>query len=262
MVIFYQVVVKPLTSKVLADEPCPVCGKKGGVQVTLYSRYISALLPVFGLGTRTGVHCGLCSHEIKNPQASVFAKQQYSPAIAAAITDIRRTYKRSLWQLLYPWTLCWCFLLLIAVAWFAGAGRRHRDANNRALLANPQPGDIYKARWDDAAGADHGMLVKLNRIEGDTMYVALGAHSIPVSFNADDWAKLSSQSETFGPQELKVSYSRFKASSDFYEYLPPAPPVSDEQFTVNRNSDRVPLTYKGQVAAKGSVNFDVVERKQ
>jgi hypothetical protein len=253
MIVFYQIVTKPLTAKNLPDETCPVCGQKGGVQVTLYMRYISALLPVFGLGSRTGVHCSLCSHEIKNPDAPLFTKQQYSPTIAAAIKDIKETYKRTLWQQLYPFSMCWLFLLLIIVAFIFGQGAKQRMATTRELLAHPQPGDIYKSSWSDTESSQsRSLLVKFNRVSGDTMFVVLSKASVTNSYSAKDWKTLSSDDSAFDPQEYKISYPRFLETKDFFAFDP-----------ASSSPDKI--TYKGAPVAKGvggSVDFDVVERKK
>lgn len=272
MIVFYQRVTKPLTSKDLPNEPCPVCGKKGGIQVTLYMKYLACLLPVYGLGRRTGVHCSFCAHEIKKPDAPFLVKQNYSLAIVKAIKDIRASYKRSLWQLLYPWTLCWCFLLLVAVGWVYGMGARHRMSQTREFLANPRSGDIYKARWTTAPGAERGVLVKLNKIEGDTLFVSLSKKSIPVSYNADDWRAFSSEENAFLPQVYKLNLPRFKESKAFYAYAPeetnagqPADSGAPaDKFAFRKN---LPATsaYIGEPLHTGEhsdIGFDIVERKK
>ena len=239
MFIVYHSVTKPLTSKNLPDEPCPVCGKKGGIEVTLYMKYLVALLPVFGLGRRTGVHCSLCAHEIKNPDAHFLAKQNYSASIAEAIKDIRATYKRTLWQLLYPWSFCLVFLLLIGFAWLSSMRSRSRMNHTKELLADPRAGDIYRARWRDIqSSTERGVLVKLNRIEGDTMFVTISQASIPISYSASAWAALSPADDAFLPQVYKLQLSKFKESTDFFAY----PETTGTGDTADRQAQNSPFS--------------------
>jgi hypothetical protein len=253
MVYTYQIVTKPLTTRNLPDEVCPVCSRKGGVQLTLYMQYIRAFLPIYGMGRRTGVRCSLCTHEIKNPNASILAKGNYSPAIAAAIKDIRATHKRTTWQLVYPWSFWFVVLLLGGVAVVYGKVRKGQLANVKEMLMHPQPGDIYRATWhpDDPSTASKCALVKLTRIEGDTLFVVASKTSIPVSYNKKDWDAFSTADDAFDPQEYKLKYSSYKKDLDFFMYKPD-------------NVGAIQTVYVGAPMSKGesNVDFDVVERKK
>lgn len=111
--IIYQIVTKPLTSKILSDEICPVCEKKDSQELTLYMRYMAVGIPFFGMGRYTGVVCTNCGNVLKNPYSSIFAKKKYSDKVASAIKDIRANHKRTLWQLLYPWSIWFILPVLI-----------------------------------------------------------------------------------------------------------------------------------------------------
>lgn len=51
MVYYYEIVNKPLTTRMLPEEACPVCNKAGSVQVALSMSYISMLIPIMGILT-------------------------------------------------------------------------------------------------------------------------------------------------------------------------------------------------------------------
>lgn len=246
MIYSYRIVTKPLATKSLPNEVCPVCGKKGGVELTLYMKYLVALLPMYGLGRPTGVRCTLCTHEIKNPNAPLFAKKNYSPAIADAIQELRATHHRTTWQILYPWSFWWVMLVLIGCGLVYGQSVRHRESNLKEMLANPQPGDIYKAMWNKGTSGQYvGALVKVLRLDGDTLFVEVSKASIEMSYDKKEWSKLSGSDDAFDPQEHKLKLSTFKDKSDFFEYTP------DGQ-----------TTDMGAPVSKGDINvdFDVIER--
>ncbi|OQP44229.1 hypothetical protein A4H97_33280 [Niastella yeongjuensis] len=249
MIIFYQIVTKPLVAKQLPDESCPVCGKKGGVEITLYMRYIRAFLPIFGMGRITGVHCGLCSSKIKDPGAPAFRKRTYSDNIADAIKVLRATHRRTTWQLIYPWSLCIVLLLMAGVAAVYGQIIKRGQAHTKELLANPEPGDIYRARWKSIENQTfqlNPVLVKLDHITGDTMFVLLGKKTVGNPYSKKDWEALTTNPDDFYPQEYKVQLSAFKKKTEFLLF------------------GGTPVAYTGGPLSDGTLNidFDVVLRKK
>jgi len=257
MVFFYQIVTKPLTSRALPEEVCPVCEKKGGIEIVLYMRYIRALIPIYGMGRTTGVYCRHCSHELKSPGASVFAKKKYSASIGEAIKDLRVTHKRTLWQLLYPWSFWFVmpvlFGILVLIGLFEKRGREHNVGITRELLAHPQPGDVYKASWHENDGhtrASESALVKVVRISGDTLVVLRSKTTMPGNdcFNKASWDQLPRTPDGFDATERKMKLKNFLEASDFFEY-------SD-------GKDHTGSQYLGDVLGHGDMDlkFDVVER--
>lgn len=257
MIFIYQIVTKPLTSRLIADESCPSCNEKNSLEVTLYMRYIAMGIPIFGMGRKTSVVCRNCGNVIKKTDTSIFKKRKYSDNVAAAIKDIRN-HKRTLWQLLYPWSLCFVLPVLILV--FMGiAAINKKNTNNKAkeyaaLLMNPKSGDIYKATWSEN-GMSEGVLVKLLRTNGDTMYVVRSKTKIPMSFAKEEWDKLSSDAEAFETKEYKVKkFSALKETNyaDFFQYNKDA------------NNKEYPI-YLGQVLnskCEMDLDFETIERKK
>lgn len=208
MIYVYEIVTKPLTSKIISDEICPVCNKNGCIELTLYMRYISMVIPFFGMGRKTGVVCTNCGEVLKNPDASVFAKKKYSANIEAEINQIRNNHKRTLWQLSYPWSFCIVLPLIVLIALgyskINNKSIEKKSEEYAALIANPQSGDIYKSTWSQENSQLHGTLVKLIRIDADTMYVIRSKEMIPMSFSKAEWDKLSSNADAFDSKEYKV----------------------------------------------------------
>jgi len=249
MVYAYQIVYKPLASELLHNETCPVCNKKGVLELTLYMRYISALLPVYGMGRCTGVRCTVCNEVIKSPQASVLAKKRYPESIASAIDHLRRTHKRTIWQLLYPWSLCLLLLLGMGAGLVYSRIQRYKAAKTKELIAHPQPGDVYKSIWQTHNGEGQGAKVRVARINGDTLFVVISERLMPAEANyydAKEWDKLSGTA--FSTKEFKLRLSSFTGAADFFEY--------------GANARSAQLSYIGYVLGKGvsNLSFEVVER--
>ena len=253
----YQIVTKPLTSKKLSEEICTTCNQKGGIEITLYMRYIAMGIPLFGMGRHTGVVCTNCGDVLKNPHASIFAKKKYSNTIAASIKDIRATHKRTLWQLLYPWSIWFVLpvliLILIAYGSIIREGRSERAAKYAELINYPQTGDIYKLTWSENRLSE-GVLVKLIRISGDTLFVVKSKKSIPFSFAEEEWKKLSANANDFDSKEYKIiNFSKLKEANygDFFMY------------SEDKNSN-LPI-YLGEILNNKSemdLDFETIERKK
>jgi hypothetical protein len=210
----YQIVTKPLKTQPIPDEPCLNCGRKDGVELTLYMRYIAMGIPLFGMGRHTGVYCTNCGHVIKNPHASLFAKKKYSVNIANSIKEIRQTHKRTWWQLVYPWSIWFVLpvfiLILMGITSINNKNRAEKAKEYKELLMNPLPGDIYKASWSQNLSA--GVLVKVMRISGDTMYIVKTRKYIPDNFSKDEWDKLTADPGPFETKEYKIT--KFSALKD------------------------------------------------
>jgi hypothetical protein len=258
MIVFiYQIVTKPLTSKLIVDEVCPECGKKDDIELTLYMRYIAMGIPILGMGRKTGAVCTNCGNVIKKIDTSIFSKRKYSDNVAVAIKDIRK-HKRTLWQLLYPWSLC--FVLPIIVLLFMGissinkSNTKEKAKEYAELLMHPQAGDIYKATWFEN-GISDGVLVKLLRINGDTLYVVKSKAKIPMSFSKDEWDKLSSEAGAFESKEYKVKTFSILQKTNYGDIF---------MYNKDKNNKEYPI-YLGQVLnskCEMNLDFETIERKK
>lgn len=245
MIYYYQIVNKPIAQKMLIGESCPVCNQQNTLQLTLYMKYISAIVPIFGMGRTTGVHCTVCNHIVKSQGASVFAKKNYSQNIKNEIKNLRASYKRTIWQLLYPWTGTLLFAGLVVTGLIMTRVKQFQDSKVAEILANPQAGDTYKSDWYVNNTRDKGALIKIIRISGDTIVIVRSSQLLDGAdvFGKSHWNKISD--DGFSPEEFKIKLSRF---------------LKDRQFEEFRTSAEHPL---GNVMGYGNSNyeFDVVERK-
>lgn len=255
----YQIITKPLTSRILSEEICPSCNKKGDLQLTLYMRYIALGIPFFGMGRHTGVTCTNCKNVLKNPYASIFAKKKYSNTVAAAIKNIRANHKRTLWQLLYPWSI-WFVLPFLILFLFAYGSIIKENRNDNAkkyaeLINHPQPGDIYKAMWSEENSISQGALIKLMRINGDTMYVVRSKEMIPMSFSEEEWNKLSADPGAFNTKEYKVKKFEDSKNNNLGSFF---------MYNKDENGKEYPIYLGGILNSKSEMDldFETIERKK
>jgi len=251
MVYYYEIVTKPLVSECVHGETCPICEKKDSIYVTLYMRYISALIPMFGMGRVTGVQCKACTHVLKHPGAAIFAKKNYSAEVDTVIKELRKNHKRTLWQLIYPWSFWLAILILAGVGYIYSQVRNYKTKQTQEILSHPQPGDIYKSIWsDEEASTGVGVLVKVVRVDGDTLFVVHTTNSIPFSYHKKDWSTLSTSDASFDNKQYKLNLPSFTRSKSYMEYG-----------DINGNKRSV---YRGSIVGKGHGNFDfdVIERKK
>ena len=230
MIYVYTIVTKPLTTDRLSQERCPSCGQQGGVEVTLYMRYITMIVPFFGMGRPTGVECTLCGHQIKNWRAGVFARAKWSPAVAEALKSIRANYKSTWWQRLYPWTFSIVFGTVIAGALiakpFIAASRDKVTAGNNALLDHPQVGDIYKADLFAMASGEQesskSALVKVVDVTPDTLVLVKGRQMLQFGFVDDDWKDVSHADDAFGSERYTVDLNEFLHGREAHQFYAPS----------------------------------------
>jgi hypothetical protein len=117
MLLFYDIINKPLAEKSLPSETCPYCLEKGRIKLTLYMRYCSMIIPFFGMGRPTGLDCTNCGYEIKSPNAPLFTKKNYSAAVSASIKEIKTNHKRTIWELTYPWSAFFLIFFLMIMTY-------------------------------------------------------------------------------------------------------------------------------------------------
>lgn len=216
MIYYYQIKYTPLTAKLIPNEECPVCGKKNSLEVVLYMRYLRSLVPFFGMGRATEVYCTSCDHVIKDPSAPFYAKKNYSPAIIEAIKNIRTNHKRTWWQLIYPWTVCWAILGIATYGLINQEIRKKNTLNNEEFLEHPMVGDIYKVaiypQFTDIKTFEKQQvltLFKLKQINGDTLSMVCNKeHAINYGYEESDWENLSRNDDAFETRIYKISLKK------------------------------------------------------
>lgn len=263
MIYTYSIISKPLTSEIVKNATCPVCSKKGTVEVVLYMKYASCLIPFFGLGRDTSVHCNECGHEIKGINLPLFARKNYSQEIKTAIKDIRANYKRTLWQLIYPWTFFILFGMLIIFAVCKQAYVKRTSGNNIELLNNPQIGDIYKVAVDSSSNSQTVFAVTLYRIadiKNDTVFmVRNNLTKDGMGLDENEWNDFSRDQDAFKHKQYKISAAGLK-NKNLFEFYNKKTVDSINASDVIKSTD--PLHFCKSIARIPDHNgIQIIERK-
>jgi|GEM_PF-1339721 len=232
MFYYHSIVSKPLTSILIEKETCPVCSKKGTIEVILYMKYAAAIIPMFGLGRPTAVHCTECGHEIKSVNtpllAEAFGQKKYSPGIINAIKNIKANHKRTLWQLLYPWSLLILLGLLFLLGLLKQYSVSHTNAQTSEMLANPKIGDVYKVNIDsmfllnaNTMGNKRSQtLFKIIDIKSDTLLMVRSKYKTEgIGVKESDWSSLSREDNAFETIPYKISLKGITENKEVYEFF-------------------------------------------
>jgi len=263
----YQLVTKPLISKILPKERCPACEKTGHIEITLYQKYVTAYywIPVSGAGMNCGARCTLCGHTIKAAEGPIFAKKKWSDSLDEAMRALKSGYRRTLWQRVYPWSLSLVIVAGIIVvvipflvdSAFEARAARDREAKLRQYVMQPKPGDIYKVSWSGSSGPSTGTLVKVLRIDGDEMIIVRDKADIGDDFkklsDAKAWAALPRDAAAFDPHEYSASLASLQGrerTGRFGELVV----KSSESFSGH--------AYRGQLLPSYYGIHDIVERTE
>lgn len=272
MFYYYSIVSKPLTSALIKKETCPVCSKKGTLEVILYMKFVAMIIPMYGLGRSTSVHCCECSHEIKSVNtpllADAFGQKKYSPGILNAIKSIKANHKRTLWQLFYPWSLT----LLLGIAAICGLVMQYAVKQNNAqsteMLANPKIGDVYKVTIDsmyllnaNTMGSKRSQtLFKIIDIKKDTLLMVRNKQqSEGIGIKENDWESISREDSNYETKIHKISQKGIAEYDQMYEFLDQKKIDSINKTSLGKSTNQRFSKSIGQIAKSNGIK--TVERK-
>lgn len=269
MFYYYSIIAKPLTTVRLRNESCPVCSKNNCIEVTLYMRYTSFIIPFFGMGRTTSVHCTECDHEIKSLNTGVFAKKNYSPEILNAIKDIKTNHKRTLWQLLYPWSVFILIGLLIIFGLFRQYFLKNTEKHNEELINNPKVGDIYKVNIDSMyllnpntmTSKTSQTLFKIYGIKNDTLFMVRNKQKKEgMGFNESDWNTFSREDNAFETIPYRISSKAIVERKEIFEFFDQKKIDSIKRTDVIKSTN--PFHFSKSIGQIPNFNgIEVVERK-
>lgn len=269
MFYYYSFITKPLTAVRLRNETCPVCSKKNCIEVTLYMKYASSIIPLFGMGRPTSVHCTECGHEIKSYNTPLFAKKNYSSEILNTIKDLRSNHKRTVWQLLYPWSLLILLGLLCVFGLLKQYSVSQNNSKNDEMLANPKIGDVYKVNIDsmyllnaNSMGSKRGQtLLKIVNIKNDTLLMVRNKQKTEgVGVSESDWKTLSREDNAFETIPYRISAKGIAERKEIFEFYDQKKIDSINKTDVVKSTD--PLHFSKSIGRIPNYNgIEVVERK-
>ncbi|QDW23104.1 hypothetical protein [Flavobacterium sp. KBS0721] len=265
-----SIVTKALTSKRLSDETCPVCLKKGCLEVTLYSRYAKAIIPFLSMGSPTSVHCTECGHEIKSVNAPYFDKKKYTPGILNGIKDIKASRKHSLFQFINHVTVFIILGLALIYGLFSLWSFKNTNTHINELLKNPKVGDVYKVNMDSTLLTPDGRatqnksfqtLFKVINIKNDTLLMVSNKHkSEGIGVSENDWNSLSREDNAFETIPHKISLKGITEKKEIFEFF------NQKKIDSINKTDEVkstnPFHFSASIGKVPNYNgIEIVERK-
>jgi hypothetical protein len=207
MFLFYQIRTLTHTTTDCPGITCPLCGKTGGVRLSIRQRYAWLLGPIapspkFGLAS-----CSNCGQQIPAVQWTDELEKTYRTELSKVKTPLRL------------WRGTWMIPLVIALVVTGGSwllSQRGRSQQKKATLfteyvTHPQDGDLYRIVVPGKNGATYYSYAKYLRTAGNTIFVALHRQLNPAD---RQWEGMDTGSaDAFDVQEIPVSRTMLEQSA-------------------------------------------------
>jgi hypothetical protein len=155
--IVYGIKAKLLKTEMIAGN-CPNCNTANSIQMNVFQRWAHIFwIPFFPIG-KTGVsQCLHCKQVLKLKEM---------PA------DLKLSYENVKAQTSIPvWTFAGCGLIIIGSIFFYISEKQKAKKVNEWVLA-PQKNDVFQVKLKN----DHYSLFKINKVVGDSVYLALNKY--------------------------------------------------------------------------------------
>lgn len=167
--IIYGIKAKLLKSEITSDT-CPNCNTANSIQMNVFQRWAHIFwIPFFPIG-KTGVsQCLHCKQVLKLKEMPASLKLSYDNLKVQTKTPV--------------WTFAGCFLVAI-IAIFAVIGEKQKAKKVNQLVLSPQKNDVFHIKLKN----DHYTLYKVNKVSGDSVYLALNKYEVDREDGLDDIA--------------------------------------------------------------------------
>lgn len=167
--IIYGTKAKLLKAEITSD-PCPNCNTANNIQMNVFQRWAHIFwIPFFPIG-KTGVsQCLHCRQVLKLKEMPASLKLSY---------DNLKTQTK-----IPVWTFAGCFLIVIGSIFFYISEKQKVKKVNQLVLS-PQKNDVFHIKLKN----DHYTLYKVNKVSGDSVYLALNKYEVDREDGLDDIA--------------------------------------------------------------------------
>ena len=148
---------KKIASETVMDK-CSNCGNQFCIEVTIYQKWAHVFwVPFFPNGKTGASLCTKCNQVLKPNEMPASIKTSYDQLLKQAKAPI--------------WTWVGLAGVALLIATIVIVDMRN-DAKNKEYAAAPQTGDVYEIKTEE----DMYTLYKIERIEGDTVYVRMNEY--------------------------------------------------------------------------------------
>ncbi|MGF7073209.1 hypothetical protein [Mucilaginibacter sp. 3215] len=167
--IIYGIKAKLLKSEITADQ-CPNCNTANSIQMNVFQRWAHIFwIPFFPIG-KTGVsQCLHCRQVLKLKEMPASLKLSYDNIKSQTIIPV--------------WTFAGCFLIVIGSIFFYISEKQKAKKVNQWVLS-PQKNDVFHIKLKN----DHYTLYRVNKVSGDSVYLALNKYESDREDGLDDIA--------------------------------------------------------------------------
>lgn len=167
--IIYGTKAKLLKAEITSDT-CPNCNTANSIQMNVFQRWAHIFwIPFFPIG-KTGVsQCLHCRQVLKLKEMPASLKLSY---------DNLKTQTK-----IPVWTFAGCFLIVIGSIFFYISAKQKAKKVNQWVLS-PQKNDVFHIKLKN----DHYTLYKVNKVSGDSVYLALNKYEADREDGLDDIA--------------------------------------------------------------------------
>ncbi|WP_121810131.1 hypothetical protein [Mucilaginibacter kameinonensis] len=167
--IIYGIKAKLLKSEITSDT-CPNCNTANSIQMNVFQRWAHIFwIPFFPIG-KTGVsQCLNCKQVLKLKEMPASLKLSYDNLKVQTKIPV--------------WTFAGCFLIVIGSIFFYISEKQKSKKVNQWVLS-PQKNDVFHIKLKN----DHYTLYKVNKVSGDSVYLALNKYEVDREDGLDDIA--------------------------------------------------------------------------
>lgn len=209
MFIFYQKRSIANKSEHFLAIACPLCGKTGGIEITVHQKYYWLFHPIFPSVKYGRAGCTACDQ--------ILPVQKWTDEVEKNYLKLKKAVKtpRKLWVGLLLLPLY--FVLVVGIAILAGNLVSNYFKNTKAeeiaifntFLYDPKPGDVYRV-WEFSSSRKNYVctFLKFDHLVGDTIFMRKSRHAAP---GIHSWDMLPLESEnSFETKLLPMDYNNFK----------------------------------------------------
>lgn len=184
--IIYGIKAKLLKNEI-ASVSCPNCNTANDIQMNVFQRWAHVFwIPFFPIG-KTGVsQCLHCKQVLKLKEMPASLKLSYDNLKAQTSTPI--------------WTFSGVAIVIL-IAIFAYVNGKQTAKRVSQWILNPKQNDVYHIKLKN----DHYTLYKVNKVAGDTVYLALNKYESDREDGLDDIAAKGDTAYDIAQQGLPKS---------------------------------------------------------
>ncbi|QEM04188.1 hypothetical protein DIU31_011955 [Mucilaginibacter rubeus] len=167
--IIYGIKAKLLKAEITSDT-CPNCNTGNSIQMNVFQRWAHIFwIPFFPIG-KTGVsQCLRCRQVLKLKEMPASLKLSYDNIKSQTTIPV--------------WTFAGCFLIVIGSIFFYISEKQKAKKVNQWVLS-PQKNDVFHIKLKN----DHYTLYRVNKVSGDSVYLALNKYESDREEGLDDIA--------------------------------------------------------------------------